>query len=194
MISSGDFLDVLFWGLELATIPLAALVAYNLFKARSSEAGVKLILTAAVSSGSGLIWNQLALWSTWIPMYFDQVADRRWAIAIWKPWVPSFFFSGLAFKISIVPFHFWTADVYEGAPTNVTAYLSVISKGAATLHFGHSAIQSLCKCGRALAGSHMDHSRPYHDDRESLCHTPEPTSNAFWHFPLSLKPAFCSWG
>ena len=42
-----------------------------------------------------------------------------------------FFFSGLAFKISIVPFHLWTADVYEGAPVNVTSYLSVVSKGAA---------------------------------------------------------------
>ncbi|MEQ9415690.1 MAG: NADH-quinone oxidoreductase subunit N, partial [Cyclobacteriaceae bacterium] len=42
-----------------------------------------------------------------------------------------FFFSGLAFKISIVPFHLWTADVYEGSPTNVTSYLSVVSKGAA---------------------------------------------------------------
>ena len=44
-----------------------------------------------------------------------------------------FFFSGLGFKISLVPFHFWTADTYEGAPTPVTGYLSVISKGAAAL-------------------------------------------------------------
>jgi len=42
-----------------------------------------------------------------------------------------FFFAGMAFKISIVPFHLWTADVYEGAPVNITSYLSVISKGAA---------------------------------------------------------------
>ncbi len=42
-----------------------------------------------------------------------------------------FFFSGMAFKISLVPFHLWTADVYEGAPSTVTAYLSVISKGSA---------------------------------------------------------------
>jgi NADH-quinone oxidoreductase subunit N len=46
-----------------------------------------------------------------------------------------FFFSGMAFKISIVPFHLWTADVYEGAPVNVTSYLSVISKGAAIFIF-----------------------------------------------------------
>ena len=42
-----------------------------------------------------------------------------------------FFFAGMAFKISIVPFHLWTADVYEGSPVNITSYLSVISKGAA---------------------------------------------------------------
>ena len=42
-----------------------------------------------------------------------------------------FFFAGMGFKISLVPFHLWTADAYQGAPTNVTAYLSVISKGAA---------------------------------------------------------------
>jgi len=42
-----------------------------------------------------------------------------------------FFFAGIAFKISLVPFHFWTADVYEGAPIGITSYLSVISKGAA---------------------------------------------------------------
>jgi NADH-quinone oxidoreductase subunit N len=46
-----------------------------------------------------------------------------------------FFFAGMAFKISLVPFHLWTADVYEGAPVNVTSYLSVISKGAAVFIF-----------------------------------------------------------
>ena len=52
-----------------------------------------------------------------------------------------FFFSGLGFKISLVPFHFWTADTYQGAPTAVTGYLSVISKGAATL----TLMMILCK-------------------------------------------------
>ena len=46
-----------------------------------------------------------------------------------------FFFAGMAFKISLVPFHLWTADVYEGSPVNVTSYLSVISKGAAVFIF-----------------------------------------------------------
>ena len=128
MISSGDFL-MFYLGLELATIPLAALVAYNLFKARSSEAGVKLILTAAVSSGVALFGISL-LYGAHGSMYFDQVAPAIGNSNL-EALGAIFFFSGLAFKISIVPFHFWTADVYEGAPTNVTAYLSVISKGAA---------------------------------------------------------------
>lgn len=46
-----------------------------------------------------------------------------------------FFIAGLGFKLSLVPFHLWTADVYQGAPTSVTAYLSVISKGAAAFTF-----------------------------------------------------------
>ena len=65
-------------------------------------------------------------------LYFDDVADALTAspIAIMGM---VFFFSGLGFKISLVPFHFWTADTYQGAPTPVTGYLSVVSKGAATL-------------------------------------------------------------
>ena len=65
-------------------------------------------------------------------LYFDNVADTLKAspIAIMGM---VFFFSGLGFKISLVPFHFWTADTYQGAPTPVTGYLSVVSKGAATL-------------------------------------------------------------
>jgi NADH-quinone oxidoreductase subunit N len=52
-----------------------------------------------------------------------------------------FFFAGMSFKISIVPFHLWTADVYEGAPVNITSYLSVISKGAALLFSSLSCLQ-----------------------------------------------------
>lgn len=129
MISAGDFL-MFYLGLELATIPLAALVAYNLYKSRSSEAGVKMILTAAMSSGVALFGISL-LYGANGAMYFDDMAASVGNSNL-EALGAIFFFSGLAFKISIVPFHFWTADVYEGAPTNVTAYLSVISKGAAT--------------------------------------------------------------
>ena len=116
-------------GLELATIPMAALVAYNTFNQKSAEAGVKLILSAAFSSGIMLFGISL-FYGQFGSTYFQQLSmismDTPLAIL-----ALIFFLSGLSFKISLVPFHLWTADVYEGAPVNITSYLSVISKGAA---------------------------------------------------------------
>ncbi|WP_273856639.1 proton-conducting transporter membrane subunit, partial [Serratia liquefaciens] len=63
-------------------------------------------------------------------MYFNDIAANIQATPLTIMGLV-FFFSGLGFKISLVPFHFWTADTYQGAPTTVTGYLSVISKGAA---------------------------------------------------------------
>jgi NADH-quinone oxidoreductase subunit N len=128
MISAGDFL-MLYLGLELATIPLAALVAYNLKEMKSIEAGAKFILLAALSSGVMLFGISLIYGSSGSIYYADIVGNM--SMNILQIVALIFFLSGLAFKISLVPFHFWTADVYEGAPTNVAAYLSVISKGAA---------------------------------------------------------------
>ncbi len=128
MISAGDFL-MFFLGLELATIPMAALVAYDLWKNESAEAGVKMALSAALSTGVSLFGVSI-IYGTTGSIYFSEIAqnfsgDTLSLIGF------IFFFSGLAFKISLVPFHFWTADVYQGAPIGVTSYLSVISKGAA---------------------------------------------------------------
>ena len=67
-------------------------------------------------------------------LYFEDVAnvlDRNYLASSLSIMGLVFFFSGLGFKLSLVPFHFWTADTYEGAPTPVTGYLSVVSKGAA---------------------------------------------------------------
>lgn len=128
MISSGDFL-MFYIGLELATIPLAALVALEKIKEQSSEAGVKLILSAALSSGI-LLFGISILYGTGGSVYFSNVSaafqNNNLQILAFI-----FIFTGIAFKISIVPFHLWTADVYEGAPVNVTSYLSVISKASA---------------------------------------------------------------
>lgn len=128
MISAGDFL-MLYLGLELATIPLAALVAYNLKEIKSIEAGAKFILLAALSSGVMLFGISLIYGSSGSIYYADIMGSMQ--MNILQIVALTFFLSGLAFKISLVPFHFWTADVYEGAPTSVAAYLSVISKGAA---------------------------------------------------------------
>ncbi len=128
MISAGDFL-MFYLGLELATIPLAALVAYNLSQMKSIEAGAKFILLAALASGIMLFGISLIYGATG-SVYFADLAEQLQLSPMLFAAL-AFFLTGLGFKISLVPFHFWTADVYEGAPTSVAAYLSVISKGAA---------------------------------------------------------------
>jgi len=132
MISSGDFL-MLYLGLELATIPIAALAAYDRYKSKSAEAGIKLILSSAFSSGI-LLFGLSMIYGTTGSIYFIDVANNITGDSL-QILAFIFFVSGMAFKISLVPFHLWTADVYEGAPINVTAYLSVISKGAAAFVF-----------------------------------------------------------
>ena len=128
MISSGDFL-MFYIGLELSTLPLVALVAYNSFSEKSTEAAIKLILSAALASAISLFGISM-LYATGGSIYFEEIAVQltKSNLAILGM---VFFFAGVAFKISLAPFHFWTADVYEGAPISITSYLSVISKGAA---------------------------------------------------------------
>ena len=132
MISSGHFL-MFYIGLELATIPIAALAAYDRFKAISSEAGIKLILSSALSSGI-MLYGLSMIYGTTGSLYFSDVAISSLGAPL-QILAFIFFFAGMGFKISLVPFHLWTADVYEGAPVNVTSYLSVISKGAAAFIF-----------------------------------------------------------
>ncbi len=129
MISAGDFL-FFYIGLELASIPMAALVAFDKKSKESSEAAVKYILTAAFSSGVMLFGISL-IYGTCGSLYFDEVAYKFASTTPLMVWAFVCFIAGLGFKISLVPFHFWTADTYQGAPTPITAYLSVISKGAA---------------------------------------------------------------
>ncbi len=132
MISAGHFL-MFYIGIELATIPLAALAAYERFKNRSAEAGIKLILSSSLSSGI-LLFGLSMIYGTTGSLYFSEVAaEVRDMPLVILGFI--FFFSGMGFKMSLVPFHLWTADVYEGAPVNVTAYLSVVSKGAAAFIF-----------------------------------------------------------
>ena len=128
MISAGDFL-MFYIGLELSTLPVAALVAWETSKRISSEAGVKFILSAGLASGVSLFGISL-LYAATGSIYF---ADIIGVITTTNLTILGFilFFVGFAFKISLVPFHFWTADVYEGAPIGIASYLSVISKGAA---------------------------------------------------------------
>jgi len=132
MISSGDFL-MFYIGLELATIPVASLAAFERYKNKSAEAGIKLILSSALSSGI-MLYGISLIYGITGSIYFDNIATvfttGNLSILAFV-----FFFAGMAFKISIVPFHLWAADVYEGAPVNIASYLSVVSKGAAVFIF-----------------------------------------------------------
>ena len=137
MISSGNFL-MFFLGLETASVPMACLVAFDKMKKQSAEAAAKYILTATFSSGV-MLYGISLLYGITGTLYFDDmakvIADSAFWTADWAMLIAGlvFFFSGLGFKLSLVPFHFWTADTYQGAPTPVTGYLSVVSKGAAAL-------------------------------------------------------------
>lgn len=128
MISAGHFL-MFFIGLETASIPMAALVAFDKYRHHSAEAGAKYILTALFSSGL-LLYGLSLIYGTVGTLYFDDMPAHINGSAL-QIMAFVFFFAGMGFKISLVPFHLWTADVYEGAPSTVTAYLSVISKGSA---------------------------------------------------------------
>ena len=130
MMSSGNFL-LFFLGLETASVPLACMVAFDKDRKNSAEGAAKYILVATFSSGV-MLFGISFIYAATGTLYFDDVA----AVITAKPLTImglAFFFSGLGFKISLVPFHFWTADTYQGAPTPVTGYLSVISKGAAAI-------------------------------------------------------------
>lgn len=132
MVSSGDFL-MFYIGLELATIPLAGLAAFDKYKKKSAEAGVKLILSSALSSGI-LLFGLSMIYGSTGSVYFAEVAGRFNGDMLQVLGL-IFFISGMGFKMSLVPFHLWTADVYEGAPIGVTSFLSVASKGAASFIF-----------------------------------------------------------
>ena len=128
MISARHFL-LLFVGIELASLPLACLVAFDKYSHNSAEAGIKYILTSMFSSAM-MLYGVSFLYGTTGTLYFADMSNLLSGTPM-QIFALVLFFTGMGFKISLVPFHMWTADSYQGAPTSVTAYLSVISKGAA---------------------------------------------------------------
>lgn len=134
MISAGDFL-MFYIGLEIASIPMAILAAYEKFKSRSEEAGIKFLLNSALSTGF-LLFGLSLFYAAAGSIYFDDLTRTLSQPSPLVALALTFLLSGLAFKLSLVPFHFWTADVYEGSPMVVTSYFSVISKGAVAFVLG----------------------------------------------------------
>jgi NADH-quinone oxidoreductase subunit N len=132
LISSGNFL-MFFLALELATIPVAAMANFDLQKKISSEAAMKIILSSAFSSGILLFGISLMYGATGTISFAEMPALLTGSPLQILAFV--FLFSAFAFKLSIVPFHLWTADVYEGSPMATTSFLSVVSKGAIAFVF-----------------------------------------------------------
>lgn len=127
MISSGNLL-MFYLGLEMSTIPLAAAANFDLTKRKSSEAAMKLILSSAFASGI-LLMGISFLYGTSGTLSFA-ILTAHLTNSPLQIFAFILFIAGFAFKISAVPFHLWTADVYEGAPVAVTSFLSVVSKAA----------------------------------------------------------------
>jgi len=132
MISANDLMS-LYLGLELLSLPLYVIAAFNRDNARSSEAGLKYFVLGALASGL-LLYGSSLIYGFAGTTNFDRLADAFSAAPGVSPGVivgVVFVIAGLAFKVSAVPFHMWTPDVYEGAPTPVTAYFASAPKVAA---------------------------------------------------------------
>ncbi len=112
--------------LELATIPMACLVAFDKYKGHSAEAGAKFILSALFSSGI-FLYNFYDLWDNRYFIFFEDIPAELTGTPL-QVLALVFFFSGLAFKLSLVPFHLWTADTYQGAPTTVAPTYPLFQK------------------------------------------------------------------
>ena len=133
MISGGNLL-IFYLSLELATIPVAAMANFDLEKKRSSEGAMKMLLSSAFSSGI-LLFGISIIYGITGTISFSEIPSHLDASSAIQVMAFVFLFAAFAFKLSIIPFHLWTADVYEGAPIAATSFLSVVSKGAFTFIF-----------------------------------------------------------
>ncbi|WP_288717245.1 NADH-quinone oxidoreductase subunit N [Duncaniella muris] len=134
MISSRHFLMFII-GLETASLPLCALVAFDKHRYESHEAAIKYVLTAVFSSAI-LLMGLSFVYGLAGTLYYDGITGAlAGRMGVMLSVALAFVMAGFGFKLSLVPFHLWTADVYQGAPTSVTSYLSVISKGSAAFAF-----------------------------------------------------------
>ena len=127
LVSANHFL-LFYLALEMAGMPMACLVAFDKYRHNSAEAGAKFILTAVFASAI-MLYGISFVYGAVGTMYFDDISVQLTSSPLAMLGL-AFFFCGLGFEISLVPFHFWTADTYQGAPTTVTGYMSVVSKGA----------------------------------------------------------------
>lgn len=130
LVISKHFIS-LFLGLEILSVSLYSMIAYLRKRERSDEAGIKYLILAAFSSAF-LLFGMALVYAASGGMEFSQIANYLSA----TPEMPLIIFAGfglmtvgIGFKLGVVPFHMWAADVYEGAPAPVTAFIATVSKG-----------------------------------------------------------------
>ena len=126
MVSSNDLI-LFYLGLELQSLSLYILAAIDRDNQRSSESGIKYFILSALSSGL-LLYGCSLLYGFTGSTNFDQIALQLDSDNTGAIFSVVFILVGLAFKISAVPFHMWTPDVYEGSPTSVTSFFAVAPK------------------------------------------------------------------
>jgi NADH-quinone oxidoreductase subunit N len=138
MISAGDLI-ALYLGLELMSLPLYVVAAIDRDNVRSTEAGLKYFVLGALSSGM-LLYGCSLIYGFTGTVSFAGIAKATAHGGIGLTFGLVFLFAGLCFKVSAVPFHMWTPDVYEGSPTPVTAFFAAAPKVAALALFVRAAI------------------------------------------------------
>src|SRR6185312_13999356 len=141
MISARD-LVLLYLGLELMSLSLYVIASIDRDNLRSTEAGLKYFVLGALSSGM-LLYGASLIYGFTGTVAFTGIAEAaKQSTSIGLIFGLVFLFTGLAFKVSAVPFHMWTPDVYEGAPTPVTAFFSAAPKVAAMALFLRAALDA----------------------------------------------------
>ena len=128
MVSSNDII-LFYLGLELQSLSLYILASIDRDNLRSSESGIKYFVLSALSSGL-LLYGCSLLYGFTGSTNFDLIADQLIKDNTGAVFAMVFVLVGLAFKVSAVPFHMWTPDVYEGAPTSITSFFAVVPKVA----------------------------------------------------------------
>jgi NADH-quinone oxidoreductase subunit N len=138
LISAADLI-ALYLGLELMSLCLYVLASFERDQVRASEAGLKYFVLGALSSGM-LLYGASLIYGFTGTVNFAGIAAAAGQGGIGLVFGLVFLFAGLCFKVSAVPFHMWTPDVYEGAPTPVTAFFAAAPKVAAIAVFVRAAV------------------------------------------------------
>jgi NADH-quinone oxidoreductase subunit N len=133
LISAGDLI-ALYLGLELMSLSLYVVAAIDRDNVRSTEAGLKYFVLGALSSGM-LLYGCSLIYGFTGTVTFAGIASAATEGGVGLTFGLVFLFAGLCFKISAVPFHMWTPDVYQGAPTPITAFFAAAPKVAAMAIF-----------------------------------------------------------